>query len=106
MPVHDGACRRSAFCQRVIGTGRSWRRSALRISISKQPAQPSTQTSSETAVTLLGPEKIIFGTDMPLLDPWTQLAKIRETAMDPSRSNLICGGNIARLIGLSPVGLD
>ncbi len=39
----------------------------------------------ETAVATLGPEKIIFGTDTPLLDPWTQLAKIRETRLTPDR---------------------
>jgi uncharacterized protein len=55
----------------------------------------------ETAVSMLGPEKIIFGTDMPLLDPWTQLTKIRETEIDSHARHLICGGNIARLIGLS-----
>jgi predicted TIM-barrel fold metal-dependent hydrolase len=54
----------------------------------------------ETAVATLGPEKIIFGTDMPLLDPWTQLAKIRDTAISSEARDLICGGNIARLIGL------
>ena len=55
----------------------------------------------ESAVSILGPEKIIFGTDTPLLDPWTQLAKVRETAIDARAKDLICGGNIARLIGLS-----
>lgn len=55
----------------------------------------------ETAVAELGPEKIIFGTDTPLLDPWTQLAKIRETRLTPAARELIFGGNIARLIGMS-----
>lgn len=55
----------------------------------------------ETAVSILGPEKIIFGTDMPLLDPWTQLAKVRATKLDDRSKALICGGNIARLIGLN-----
>jgi uncharacterized protein len=55
----------------------------------------------ETAVSILGPEKIIFGTDMPLLDPWTQMAKIRETSIDSKSLDLICGGNIARLAGLT-----
>ena len=54
----------------------------------------------ETAVSILGPEKIIFGTDTPLLDPWTQIAKIRDTAIHDSAKDAICGGNIARLIGL------
>jgi predicted TIM-barrel fold metal-dependent hydrolase len=52
-------------------------------------------------VSILGPEKIIFGTDMPLLDPWTQMAKIRETSIDSKSLDLICGGNIARLAGLT-----
>ncbi len=55
----------------------------------------------ETCVAELGPEKIIFGTDTPLLDPWVQLAKIRETAIDARARELILGGNIARLIGLA-----
>ncbi len=55
----------------------------------------------ETAVRALGPEKIIFGTDMPLLDPWTQVAKIRETKLTAAARDLIFGGNIARLIGPS-----
>ena len=55
----------------------------------------------ELAVDALGPEKIIFGTDTPLLDPWVQLAKIRETALAPEALDLILGGNIARLVGLA-----
>ena len=38
---------------------------------------------------------------MPLLDPWTQMAKIRETDIDARSLDLICGGNIARLLGLA-----
>ena len=37
----------------------------------------------------------------PLLDPWVQLTKIRESSVSPEALRLICGGNIARLIGLS-----
>ena len=58
-------------------------------------------TFLETCVAALGPEKIIFGTDTPLLDPWVQLTKIRETAIDTRARDLILGGNIARLIGLA-----
>lgn len=54
----------------------------------------------ESAVAALGPEKIIFGTDTPLLDPWTQLTKIRETRLDQRSLDLILGGNIARLAGI------
>jgi predicted TIM-barrel fold metal-dependent hydrolase len=55
----------------------------------------------EAAVAALGPEKVIFGTDTPLLDPWVQLTKIRASSLSPQALGLICGGNIARLIGLS-----
>src|SRR3954451_1482543 len=55
----------------------------------------------ETAVSILGPEKIIFGTDTPLLDPWTQMTKVRESGISKEARDLICGGNIARLIGLN-----
>lgn len=55
----------------------------------------------ELAVGALGAEKIIFGTDTPLLDPWTQLAKIRETRLAAADRDLILGGNIARLTGLA-----
>jgi predicted TIM-barrel fold metal-dependent hydrolase len=53
----------------------------------------------EACVAALGPERIIFGTDTPLLDPWPQLVKIRETRLAPADLELIMGGNILRLMG-------
>jgi predicted TIM-barrel fold metal-dependent hydrolase len=55
----------------------------------------------ETAVAELGPERIIFGTDTPLLDPWVQLEKIRRSNIGAAACDLILGGNIARLIGMA-----
>jgi len=54
----------------------------------------------EACVAALGPERIAFGTDTPLLDPWPQLTKIVETRIPPADLDLILGGNILRLMGL------
>ena len=55
----------------------------------------------ETAVAALGPRRIVFGTDMPLLDPWPQFEKIRSTRVAPADLELILGGNILRLMGVA-----
>ncbi len=54
----------------------------------------------EIAVQQLGAGKIIFGTDTPLLDPYSQRAKITEAQLTPQDKALILGGNILRLMGL------
>ena len=40
-------------------------------------------------------------TDIPLLDPYTQRAKIAETRISAEERALIMGGNILRLMGLA-----
>jgi predicted TIM-barrel fold metal-dependent hydrolase len=55
----------------------------------------------ETCVRELGPEKIIFGTDIPLLDPYIQYSKIRDTNVDSGALAKILGGNILGLMGFS-----
>lgn len=55
----------------------------------------------EACVSALGAHRILFGTDIPLLDPWPQLAKIRETRLSPADRELIMGANILRLMGCS-----
>ena len=55
----------------------------------------------ETCVAALGPERVIFGTDIPLLDPWPQIAKVRDTRVARSDLDWIMGGNILRLMGLA-----
>lgn len=55
----------------------------------------------EFAVAELGAEKIVFGTDMPLLDPHTQLAKVQGAQISGEAKALILGGNYQRILGLS-----
>ncbi|MCC7160857.1 MAG: amidohydrolase family protein [Anaerolineae bacterium] len=54
----------------------------------------------EAAVAALGPQRVIFGTDMPLLDPWSQKARITSAEISPQERDLILGGNMQRLLGL------
>ncbi|HZY62655.1 MAG TPA: amidohydrolase family protein [Edaphobacter sp.] len=55
----------------------------------------------EACVAALGATKILFGTDTPLLDPWPQVVKIRETRLSDEDRKLIMGGNILRLMGVA-----
>lgn len=55
----------------------------------------------EKAVAALGPARIIFGTDTPLLDPYAQRTKIAETRISREARDLIMGGNIQRLMGIA-----
>ena len=54
----------------------------------------------EYAVQHVGPEKILFGTDTPLLDPWVQRAKVEGADISDEAKRLILGGNMQRLLGL------
>jgi predicted TIM-barrel fold metal-dependent hydrolase len=54
----------------------------------------------ETCVRELGAEKIIFGSDIPLLDPYLQLSKIRDTNIESDQLHKILSGNILRLMRL------
>lgn len=49
----------------------------------------------------LGAQKVIFGTDIPLLDPWPQLEKLRQVDVSDEDRALLMGGNILRLMGVS-----
>jgi len=49
----------------------------------------------------LGPERVIFGTDIPLLDPWPQFVKVSEVGVDEDAKRLLMGGNILRLMGVA-----
>lgn len=55
----------------------------------------------ERAVAELGPERVVFGTDMPLLDPHTQLAKVTGADLSDGDKALILGGNYERILGLT-----
>ena len=54
----------------------------------------------EEAVRAIGAERIIYGSDMPLLNPVTQLAKVRTARINEDAKRLILGENMARILRL------
>lgn len=56
--------------------------------------------SLEYTISRVGPERIIFGTDMPLLDVSVQMARVSGAAISQEDKDLILGGNMARMLGL------
>jgi hypothetical protein len=54
----------------------------------------------ETCIRTLGADRVIFGTDVPLLDPWPQLEKARQVRLSDEERALYMGGNILRLMGV------
>jgi predicted TIM-barrel fold metal-dependent hydrolase len=44
---------------------------------------------------------VIFGTDMPLIDPFFGYSKVLGADLTDEEKGLIFGGNILRLVGLS-----
>lgn len=54
----------------------------------------------ESAVDLLGAEKVLLGTDYPLLPQRRLLAQVEESPLTPDEKDLILGGNARRLLGL------
>lgn len=58
----------------------------------------------EAAVALIGAERVLFGTDLPLLDPSPWLAILQEeAALTNEQREAILGRNMARLAGLEVV---
>lgn len=53
------------------------------------------------ALDLVGPERIVFGSDHNLNHPASFLAVIEALGLSPMEKNLILGGNAARLLGAS-----
>jgi len=51
----------------------------------------------ETAVAEAGAEKIVYGSDLPLLDPALQIAKVTESDITREQKELILSGNMQRL---------
>lgn len=54
----------------------------------------------ESAVAAVGAERVLFGTDLPLLDPCSSLFKVYDAAIDDEAKALILGGNMSRLVGV------
>lgn len=55
----------------------------------------------EACIRTLGADRVIFGTDVPLLDPWPQLEKAKQVRLSDEERALYMGGNILRLMGVS-----
>jgi predicted TIM-barrel fold metal-dependent hydrolase len=56
------------------------------------------------AVRLLGPERVVFGSDFPYLRPEDERAKIEELRIPEEDRELIMGVNMARILNLKPRG--
>ena len=54
----------------------------------------------QQAVSLLGADKILFGSDYPLMLPNRLLTEIRSLALHSETESLILGGNARRLLGI------
>lgn len=52
------------------------------------------------ALELLGPEKILFATDYPLVSHERLLAQVEEADLPPDAKRAVLGGNAARLLGM------
>ena len=52
------------------------------------------------AVGMLGPDRVVFGSDWPLLKPSYALAHIRRALPDAPSREAVMGGNAMRLLGL------
>ena len=53
-----------------------------------------------TVVDLIGPDKILFGPDFPLIQPKRLLRYVEEAGLEQEARDAILGGNAARLLGL------
>lgn len=58
----------------------------------------------EACVEAAGPERVVFGTDLPLLEPEVQIQKVYAANLDEETRRLILGGNAARLFCLESTG--
>lgn len=54
----------------------------------------------ESAVSGVGAERVVFGTDMPLLDPFFGMAKVTGADLTEEQKELILGKNIQNLLGM------
>jgi hypothetical protein len=85
----------------------NWREHVRAIEAARQIPNLYLDTSSvvfvaylEQAARELPAEKLLFGSDGPLLDARVELYKIRLLKLPPEKEALVLGGNIRRLLGL------
>jgi predicted TIM-barrel fold metal-dependent hydrolase len=50
---------------------------------------------------MVGPDKILFGSDYPLLPPQRYLKEMEAAQLPDDWREMILGGNLARLLGIS-----
>jgi len=55
--------------------------------------------SLEMAVQAIGPERIIYGSDTPLLDPFVQIARVKDADISDDAKQRILGDNMTALLG-------
>jgi len=53
------------------------------------------------AIDTLGPERVLFGSDMPLVDPAISFGAMRDTELTNEESDLVMWNNAARIFGLA-----
>ena len=56
----------------------------------------------ESVAAMVGADKILFGSDYPLLSPRRVMDQIASTTLSPEAKSLILGGNARRLLGWPP----
>jgi predicted TIM-barrel fold metal-dependent hydrolase len=86
---------------------KDWREHLRAIEAAKDLPNLYLETSSvvffpylERAAKELPAEKLLFGSDGPLVDPRVELFKVRLLKLPPQKEQLVLGGNIRRLLGL------
>lgn len=87
-------------------SSRRWREHERAILVTQQYPNLYLETSSvvfyrylEKAARLLPPDKLIFGSDGPLVDSRIELQKIRMLRLKAEAERMVLGGNILRLLG-------
>lgn len=50
------------------------------------------------AVKLIGPERVIFGSDAPTVHPAPEIARVKAAGLAPEEEKLVLGGNILRIL--------
>jgi predicted TIM-barrel fold metal-dependent hydrolase len=49
---------------------------------------------------LLGPERVVFGTDLPGADYYVKVGRVLELAVEDDVKQMMLAGNIERILGL------
>jgi len=55
---------------------------------------------------LVGPERILFGSDFPLISPRRYFDQLNQSGLGEEERGKILGGNLARILGLEKEGED